>query len=152
MAVGLLLFGCASTGQLANRAQGLTPGVTSREQVIELLGQPVETQKLGESSEVLIYVEETRRTGRGALLGASILSAIVLVPAIILAPVTLGASLLLIPMAAGVGGVTGGLGGAAVKRADTRLEIYLDDNGIVQKHTFASMSGDVHVVQSSAEK
>ncbi len=143
-----LLSGCATTSRFAQASQQLQLGVTTRDQVVQLLGSPdqVVTQFPEGTSEDFVYMETKRHTRKGAGIGAAILTALVFIPAIILAPLTFGASLLAIPAAAGVGGAVGAAGGSLAKTDWQKLVISFNPAGVVESYRLIPLSGDVRVV------
>ena len=127
--VAMLLVGCATTHPPRNTGL-IHPGVTTREEVQAYLGVPHDIVK-SPASETPVYVEKERNTLKGGLIGGAMLALWASMIALPAAPFTLGASLLIIPPAALIGGVCGAFIGTVVELDKDKLLVDVGPDGKV---------------------
>lgn len=132
-----MLSGCATSHIRKNHAL-IEPGVTTREEVQALFGEPNDVVK-GQTSETLVFVERGRSSVKGGLIGASAFGAAVAVPSIALAPFTLGISLIAIPAAAIVGAIGGAVAGAFIEVDKAKMIVEVGPDGKVVKSKFVPL-------------
>ena len=134
--LSFLLSGCATSkaARFEKHVQQLQAGVTTKEQVMALFGQPKQYRQNSDGSSDYAYTKARANTIKGATAGTLIMGGLAAVPCIVLAPFTFGASLLWWPALAGLGGVVGGVGGTAVNSPVEILIIHCDKQGVVQNY------------------